>query len=169
MKILMDEITIKRSITRIAYEIIEKNKNVDELILVGLKTRGVTIAQRIQKKILETENIEVPVEILDITPYRDDLENKVRKNIKFKNELLNKKIVIVDDVLYTGRTIRAALDAILNKTRPAIIQLACLVDRGHRELPIRADFIGKNIPTSKNESVKVYIMEIDGKEEVSLF
>lgn len=169
MKILMDEIAIKRSITRIAYEIIEKNKNVDDLILVGLKTRGVPIAQRIQKKILETENIEVPIEILDITPYRDDLENKVRKNIKFKNELLNKKIVIVDDVLYTGRTIRAALDAILNKTRPSIIQLACLVDRGHRELPIRADFIGKNIPTSKNESVKVYIMEIDGKEEVSLF
>ncbi len=170
MKILLDESGIKRALTRISYEIIEKNKSVKDVVLVGIKNRGDILAERIKNKIFEIENINVPLETIDITYYRDDIDRKNFnldiKNIKFKTDLTNKIVVIVDDVLYTGRTIRAGLDAILNKLRPSKIQLACLIDRGHRELPIRADFIGKNVPTSRSEQIEVYLREMDDKEEV---
>lgn len=170
MKILLDESGIKRALTRISYEIIEKNKSVKDIVLVGIKNRGDILAERIKDKIFEIENINVPLETIDITYYRDDIDRKNFnldiKNIKFKTDLTNKIVVIVDDVLYTGRTIRAGLDAILNKLRPSKIQLACLIDRGHRELPIRADFIGKNVPTSRSEQIEVYLREMDDKEEV---
>ena len=170
MKILLDEDGIRRSITRISYEIIERNKTVDNIVLVGIKSRGDILAERIKQKLMELENIDVPLETIDITYYRDDIDRKNFdldiKDTEFKTNLTEKVVVIVDDVLYTGRTIRAGLDAILTKSRPAKIQLACLIDRGHRELPIRADFIGKNIPTSRSENIEVYLKELDGKEEV---
>ena len=170
MKILLDEDGIRRSITRISYEIIERNKAVDNIVLVGIKSRGDILAERIKQKLRELENIDVPLETIEITYYRDDIDRKNFeldiKDIEFKTNLTSKVVVIVDDVLYTGRTIRAGLDAILTKSRPAKIQLACLIDRGHRELPIRADFIGKNIPTSHSENIEVYLKELDGKEEV---
>ncbi len=170
MKILLDESGIKRALTRISYEIIEKNKSVKNIVLVGIKNRGDILAERIKNKIFEIENINVPLETIDITHYRDDIDRKNFdldiKNMKFNTDLTNKIVVIVDDVLYTGRTIRAGLDAILSKLRPSKIQLACLIDRGHRELPIKADFIGKNVPTSRSEQIEVYLSEIDNKEEV---
>ena len=170
MKILLDESGIKRALMRISYEIIEKNKSVKNIVLVGIKNRGDILAERIKNKIFEIENINVPLETIDITHYRDDIDRKNFdldiKNIKFNTDLTNKIVVIVDDVLYTGRTIRAGLDAILSKLRPSKIQLACLIDRGHRELPIKADFIGKNVPTSRSEQIEVYLSEIDNKEEV---
>ena len=170
MKILLDESGIKRALTRISYEIIEKNKSVKNIVLVGIKNRGDILAERIKNKIFEIENINVPLETIDITHYRDDIDRKNFdldiKNMKFNTDLTNKIVVIVDDVLYTGRTIRAGLDAILSKLRPSKIQLACLIDRGHRELPIKADFIGKNVPTSHSEQIEVYLSEIDNKEEV---
>ena len=170
MKILLDESGIKRALTRISYEIIEKNKSVKDVVLVGIKNRGDILAERIKNKIFEIENINVPLETIDITHYRDDIDRKNFdldiKNMQFNTDLTNKIVVIVDDVLYTGRTIRAGLDAILSNLRPSKIQLACLIDRGHRELPIKADFIGKNIPTSRSEQIEVYLSEIDNKEEV---
>lgn len=170
MKILLDESGIKRALTRISYEIIEKNKSVKNIVLVGIKNRGDILAERIKNKIFEIENINIPLETIDITHYRDDIDRKNFdldiKNMKFNTDLTNKIVVIVDDVLYTGRTIRAGLDAILSKLRPSKIQLACLIDRGHRELPIKADFIGKNVPTSRSEQIEVYLSEIDNKEEV---
>ena len=156
MKILLDEDGIRRSITRISYEIIERNKTVDSIVLVGIKSRGDILAERIKQKLKELENIETDRKNFDL-----DI-----KDTEFKTNLTGKVVVIVDDVLYTGRTIRAGLDAILSKSRPAKIQFACLIDRGHRELPIRADFIGKNIPTSRSENIEVYLKELDGKEEV---
>ena len=161
MKILLDENGIQRSITRISYEIIERNKTVDDIVLVGIKSRGDILAERIKQKLMELENIDVPLEDIDRKNFDLDI-----KDTEFKTNLTGKVVVIVDDVLYTGRTIRAGLDAILSKSRPAKIQLACLIDRGHRELPIRADFIGKNIPTSHSENIEVYLKELDGKEEV---
>lgn len=172
MKNIFDENAIKRSITRISYEIIEKNKGIENLVLVGIKTRGVPLADRIAKRLLEIEGLEVPVGKLDITLYRDDLTEKNTEPVLNKSEIPgdieNKIVILVDDVLYTGRTTRAALDAVTDIGRPQVIQLAVLIDRGHRELPIRADYVGKNVPTSKDEIVKVELTEVDGKDRVSI-
>jgi pyrimidine operon attenuation protein / uracil phosphoribosyltransferase len=169
---IMDADQIKRALIRIAHEIVEKNKGADNLALIGLQTRGVPIANRIAGFIKEIEGIDVPVGTLDITLYRDDLSHlmhhpEVRATeVPFNVE--NKKIVITDEVVYTGRTIRAALDAIMDLGRPQIVQLAVLIDRGHRELPIRADYVGKNIPTSRIEWVHVKLNEVDGVDGVVL-
>lgn len=166
---IMDEKAIGRATVRISNEIIERNKGVKDLVLVGIKTRGVPFANRIAKKIKEIENENVPVYILDISLYRDDLEKigyNPTINEEFKGIISEKTVVLVDDVIYTGRTVRAALDALIDKGRPNKVQLAVLVDRGHRELPIRPDFVGKNVPTSKNEIVGVEFIETDGIDEV---
>ena len=167
---LMDEMDIKRALTRIAHEIIEKNKGTENVALVGIQRRGAPIAERIAARIAEIEGVQLPVGILDITLYRDDLtllssQPQVHRTAVNFN-INNKNIVLVDDVLYTGRTVRAALDALIDLGRPQSIQLAVLIDRGHRELPIKADFIGKNVPTSRQESVSVMIQEVDGRDEV---
>lgn len=170
---LMDEMAMKRALKRISHEIIEKNKGTEDLLLVGIRRRGVPLAHRIAGFIREIEGVEVPVETVDITLYRDDLSElgeypKVGGN-GTDLAVTGKKIILVDDVLYTGRTVRAAIDAVIHFGRPQGIQLAVLIDRGHRELPIRADYVGKNVPTSKTELIKVEIAEIDGTEGVSLF
>lgn len=167
---ILDKEGILRAIMRIAHEIIEKNKGTEELCLIGIRNRGVYLAQRIADSIEKIEGKEIPVGALDITLYRDDLalargQPLVRKT-EIEFDINNKVLVLVDDVLYTGRTIRAGLDALIDFGRPKTIQLAVLIDRGHRELPIRPDFIGKNIPTSKKESVEVRLLEPDGKDEV---
>lgn len=168
--IIMDEKAIMRAITRIAHEIIEKNKGVQDLILVGIKTRGVPFAKMLAKKISEIEGIEIPVETLDITLYRDDLtevgNNPIVESSEFTLDITNKTVVLVDDVLYTGRTVRAALDALVDKGRPNVVQLAALIDRGHREFPIRPDFIGKNVPTSKTEVISVKFLTTDSLNQV---
>lgn len=165
--IVMDEVAIKRAISRISYEIIEKNKGTEDIIFVGILTRGKDIAKRISQKIYEVEDIKIPVYPIDITNFRDDVENKTSD---FKNsiekDINGKKIILVDDVIYTGRSVRAAMDGILEQGRPSSIQLVVLVDRGHRELPIRPDYVGKNIPTSKVENIEVEIKEVDGKDQV---
>jgi pyrimidine operon attenuation protein/uracil phosphoribosyltransferase len=169
---LMDEEQIYKVLRRISHEIIEKNKNLEELAIVGIRTRGVILAERIKKNISQIEKIELPFGILDITLYRDDLtlisEQPVIKETKLEFDLTDKKIILIDDVLFTGRTIRCALDELIDFGRPKAIQLAVLVDRGHRELPIRADYVGKNIPTSLKEFVEVRVKEIDAKDEVVL-
>ena len=171
--ILLDETAIKRTLTRVAHEIIEKNKGIENIVLIGIKRRGVPIAERISLLIEQFEGIKVPVASVDITLYRDDLislnEQPVLNNPELGIDVKGKKIILVDDVLYTGRTARAAIDAIIDKGRPQMIQLAVLVDRGHRELPIRADYVGKNIPTSGKEMISVQLCEIDGKDLVSIF
>lgn len=171
-KVLMDEIAIGRALTRIAHEIIEKNKGVEKLGVVGIRRRGGPLAQRLAECIEKIEGVKVPVGILDITLYRDDLTTLASQPQVHRTEvyfdICDMNIVLVDDVLYTGRTIRAAMDALMDIGRPKCIQLAVLVDRGHRELPIKADFIGKNIPTSRQESISVLVKEIDGKDEVVL-
>ncbi len=167
---IMDEKAMGRAITRIAHEIIEKNKGVKDVVLIGIQRRGVPLAERIAAKIKEVEDVKVPVGILDITLYRDDLsllsEHPVINGTDIDFSITGKKIVLVDDVLYTGRTVRAAIDAIMDLGRAKMVQLAILIDRGHRELPIRADFIGKNVPTSKNEVVHVKVDKFDGVNEV---
>ena len=168
---VMDEEYIRRALVRIAHEIVEKNKGVQDLCLVGIRTRGAVLAERIQECIKKIEEKSVPVGILDITLYRDDLTlintQPVVHETLIDFNLSNKRIILVDDVLFTGRTIRAALDALIDFGRPANIQLAVLVDRGHRELPIRADYVGKNIPTALDQDVKVILRESDqGKDEV---
>jgi pyrimidine operon attenuation protein/uracil phosphoribosyltransferase len=167
---VLDKDGVARSLMRIAHEIIEKNKGIADLCLVGIRNRGVYLAERLAGCIKKIENKDVPVGILDITLYRDDLtlvgaQPLVRKT-EIDFDISDKILVLVDDVLYSGRTIRAALDALIDFGRPKSIQLAVLVDRGHRELPIRADYVGKNIPTSQNESVEVRLEEADGKDEV---
>lgn len=170
---VLDSIDVNRSITRIAHEIIEKNSGTDEVALVGILTRGVPLAERIADKLFLFENVEVPIGKLDITLYRDDLSELPdaphvnATEIKF--DVAGKKIILIDDVIYTGRTIRAALDAIIALGRPASVQLAVLVDRGHRELPIRPDYTGKNLPTSQSEVVKVSLTETDGQTNVSIY
>lgn len=169
-KVVLDADGIDRSITRIAYEILERNKGVEDLVLVGIRAGGVSLAERLREKILKIEETDVPVGILDITLYRDDLLTTNRKPQLGKTDipfsLNNKKVVIVDDVLFTGRTIRAAMDALIDFGRPKLIQLAVLIDRGHRELPIRADFVGKNLPSSLWEDVSVNLAEVKGEDEV---
>lgn len=167
---ILDKDTISRTIMRIAHEILEKNKGIEDLCLVGIRKRGVYVAKRLADGIKKIEDKPVPVGILDITLYRDDLSLIAAGPVVHKTEIdfdiTDKNLVLVDDVLYTGRTIRAALDALIDFGRPKSIQLAVLVDRGHRELPIRADYVGKNIPTSVNETVEVRLEEVDGKDEV---
>lgn len=169
-KVVLDNMSMQRALTRITYEIIEKNKGVNNLVLIGIKTRGVYLAKRIANRLKKLENTDVPVIELDITNYRDDKKEKnnsqkVATNVVDINE---KNIVLVDDVLFTGRTVRAALGAINEIGRPKRINLAVLVDRGHRELPIRADFVGKNIPSSKDETIKVLVSEIDDRDGVEI-
>ncbi len=168
--IIMDSEAMRRAIVRISHEIIEKNKGVKNLILIGIRTRGVPIARRLAEAIGTIENVELPVGMLDITLYRDDLStlayNPIVHGTEIDMDINDKVIVLVDDVLYTGRTIRAALDAIMDMGRPKSIQLAVLIDRGHRELPIRADFAGKNVPTSHKEAIEVLLAEEDGSDEV---
>ncbi|EPR12733.1 bifunctional pyr operon transcriptional regulator/uracil phosphoribosyltransferase PyrR [Ruminiclostridium papyrosolvens] len=169
---LMDENAIARAITRISHEIIEKNKGVDNLVLIGIQRRGVPLAARIANKIKDVEGREIPVGILDITLYRDDLsllnEHPVINGTEINFDIAGKKLVLVDDVIYTGRTVRAAIDALMDINRPQMIQLAVLIDRGHRELPIRADYVGKNVPTSRSEIVHVNVYEIDGSNNVTI-
>jgi pyrimidine operon attenuation protein/uracil phosphoribosyltransferase len=169
---VMDGAQIRRTIVRIAHEIIERNRGVDNLILVGVRKRGVPLAERIAREIEQFEGVRVPVGVIDITLYRDDLQMVAQMPIvgetSIKEDITARVIVLVDDVLYTGRTIRAALDELIDFGRPSAIQLAVLIDRGHRELPIRADFVGKNVPTAKGETVEVLLEETDGREEVIL-
>lgn len=168
--VIMDTDAIRRAIVRISHEIIERNKGVENVILVGIRTRGVPVAKRLAAAIKKIEQVDVPVGMLDITLYRDDLStlayNPIVHGTQIDMDLNGKTIILVDDVLYTGRTIRAALDAIIDMGRPKNIQLAVLIDRGHRELPIRADFAGKNVPTSHKEAITVFLIEEDGKDEV---
>ncbi len=170
--ILMDSEGIRRALTRISHEIVEKNKGVENLVLVGIRTRGVPIAERLAEYIEKIEGKKPPVGVLDITLYRDDLSTlgyqPVVRPTELPVDITGKTIVLVDDVLYTGRTIRAALDAIIDNGRPKTIQLAVLIDRGHRELPIRADFVGKNVPTSSKEAISVQLEVTDEAEKVVL-
>lgn len=168
--VIMDKMAMKRALTRIAHEIIERNKGVEKVALVGIRRRGGPLANRLADLIEEIEGIRVPVGILDITLYRDDLTTLSaqplvrRTEVDFK--INNLVIVLVDDVLYTGRTVRAAMDALIDLGRPQCIELAVLVDRGHRELPIKADFVGKNVPTAKQETISVMVEELDGQDGV---
>lgn len=166
---IMDMEAIRRALTRIAHEIVERNKGIEDIVLVGIRTRGVPMAERIQATIEQIEGKKAPLGILDITLYRDDLSTLSYQPIVHPTDLsvdvTGKNIVLVDDVLYTGRTIRAALDAIIDMGRPKNIQLAVLIDRGHRELPIRADFVGKSVPTSAKEIVSVQLAPTDGDDE----
>lgn len=168
--VIMDGAAIRRALVRIAHEIIEKNKGVEDVVIIGIRTRGVPLAQRIAAEIGAIENCGMTVGMLDITLYRDDLStlgyNPVVHGTDINFDLSGKHVVLVDDVLYTGRTIRAALDAVMDMGRPKTIQLAVLVDRGHKELPIRADYVGKNVPTSQKETIEVVLNEIDGTDEV---
>ncbi|HEY8171938.1 MAG TPA: bifunctional pyr operon transcriptional regulator/uracil phosphoribosyltransferase PyrR [Dehalococcoidia bacterium] len=166
---IMSPDDIRRAITRIAHEIVEHNRGAEDLVFVGMHTRGVPLAHRLARAIREFEGVEVPVGSLDVGLYRDDLpERGATVNIQPSDlpEVAGRRVVLVDDVLYTGRTVRAALDALIDYGRPRRIQLAVLVDRGHRELPIRADFVGKNIPTSRADDVQVRLFDTDGEEYV---
>ena len=169
-RIIMDEKAMSRAIARISYEIIERNKGTDSLVIVGVYSRGVPIGRRIADKLSELEKTEVPFGTLDITPYRDDRtssDQNERTDIPF--DITDRDVVLVDDVLFTGRSARAALDALIKRGRPRTIQLAVLVDRGHRELPIRPDYVGKNLPTSHSEKVRVSVTETDGSDSVSIY
>lgn len=168
--VILDEAAMRRALTRIAHEIVEKNKGIADCVLVGIKTRGVPLSERLAARISDIEGQDVPVGQLDITLYRDDLSEKTADPVVKGNDIpvpvTGKHIILVDDVLFTGRTVRAAMDALIDLGRPRTVQLAVLVDRGHRELPIRADYIGKNVPTAKTEVIKVAVQEIEGTDEV---
>ncbi|KPB04294.1 MULTISPECIES: bifunctional pyr operon transcriptional regulator/uracil phosphoribosyltransferase PyrR [Bacillaceae] len=172
--LILDEQAIRRALTRIAHEIIERNKGVEDSVLVGIKTRGIHLAKRLAERINQIEEKDIAVGELDITLYRDDLTTKTSDNeplVKGSDipvDINNKKVILVDDVLFTGRTVRAGMDALMDFGRPSQIQLAVLVDRGHRELPIRADFVGKNIPTASTEKIVVELSEIDDNDQVSI-
>lgn len=169
---IIDEEGLNRTLTRLAHEILEKNKGSKNLVLIGMRTRGEFIAERIKQKIKEIDKSDPSYGVLDVTLYRDDFRTRLKQpeisvtNITF--DINDRDVILIDDVLYTGRTVRAALDALMDLGRPNTIQLCVLVDRGHRELPIRADFVGKNIPTSINEEVRVRIRETDGEDGVFL-
>ena len=171
-KVILDGQAMNRALVRVAHEIVERNKGVDNVVLVGIRTRGVPLAKRIAKEIESIEHTKLAVGSLDITLYRDDLStlayNPVIRGTEIDFDISGKTIVLVDDVLFTGRTIRCALDALIDMGRPKSIQLAVMIDRGHKELPIKADYVGKNVPTSTSESVEVTLQEIDGVDEVSL-
>lgn len=171
-KKIIDAAGMKRALMRMSYEIVERNKGTQDLALVGIKTRGLFVAQRLARNLKRIENADVPALALDISNYRDDLPDAQKKQMirdqQLDYDITGKTVILVDDVLYTGRTIRAALDALMDQGRPARISLAILVDRGHRELPIRPDFIGKNLPTSAKEEVKVEMTEIDSCDAVDL-
>mgnify|MGYP001038449078 CR=1 FL=1 len=172
---VLDDQAIRRALTRVAHEIIEKNKGIENCILVGIRTRGIYIANRLAEKISQIEGKSITVGELDITLYRDDLSKKTEnqeplvKGSDIPTSIEDLKVILVDDVLYTGRTVRAAMDALMDVGRPSSIQLAVLVDRGHRELPIRADYVGKNIPTSSSEKIVVELKEVDGQDEVNIY
>jgi len=176
MSVVLDADRMARSLARIAHEILERNRGTDELALVGIRTRGVPLARRIAKSLHEISRHEIPCGALDITLYRDDLSGNsstvgpqpVIHKTEINFSIDDKLILLVDDVLYTGRTIRAALDALIDFGRPRAIQLIVLVDRGHRELPIKADYVGKNIPTAPTQNVQVHLLEIDGRDEVEV-
>ncbi|AQW22056.1 bifunctional pyr operon transcriptional regulator/uracil phosphoribosyltransferase [Lentilactobacillus curieae] len=173
-KTILDKMAMQRALTRITYEIVERNKGVDDLVLVGIKTRGIFLATRIANRLQQLENVTIPVGELDITNYRDDIEHdSMSADVRIANNgvdfsVENKRVILVDDVLYTGRTVRAALSAVMDLGRPKSINLAVLVDRGHRELPIRADFVGKNIPSSQKEKIRVLVEEIDDRDAVEI-
>lgn len=173
--VVLDEQAIRRALTRIAHEIIEKNKGIEGCIIVGIRTRGIFLAKRLAERIQQIEGASIPIGELDITLYRDDLtkltedEQPLVKGSDIPQSITNQKVILVDDVLYTGRTVRAALDALVDIGRPSSVQLAVLVDRGHRELPIRADYVGKNIPTSSTEKIVVELSEFDENEQVSIY
>ncbi len=170
---ILDAEGVKRTLLRISHEILEKNKGTEDLAVIGIKYRGAYLAERVARNLKEIEGREVPIGALDITLYRDDLteisEQPVVHATEIDFDITGKKIILVDDVLFSGRTVRCALDELIDFGRPANIQLAVLIDRGHREFPIRPDFVGKNVPTAKNESVEVRLKETDGKEEVVVF
>ncbi len=174
MPVVMDADRMARTLARIAHEIVERNRGVDELALIGIRTRGVHLAQRLGRLLADITGHAVPTGVLDITLYRDDLmrhavgTQPVVRSTQIPFSIDDKRILLVDDVLYTGRTIRAALDALVEFGRPKSIQLIVMVDRGHRELPIKADYVGKNVPTSLSQSVKVQLQEIDGRDEVEI-
>lgn len=169
-KRLLDASRMKRAIRRMAIEVVERNRGTEDLLIIGVRTRGVPIGERLAREIAELENAEVPFGILDITLYRDDLTTvapqPLVKPTRLPMPIDDKIVVLVDDVLYTGRTVRAALDALIDFGRPKAVQLAVLVDRGHRELPIHADFIGKTVPTDRTEVIKVKLEETDGEDEI---
>lgn len=169
---ILDEAAIRRALTRIAHEIIEKNKGIENCVIVGIKTRGIYLARRLAERVNHIEGQLLPVGELDITLYRDDLTEKSEQPLVKGHDLpvdvTGKTVILVDDVLFTGRTVRAALDALIDMGRPQMIQLAVLIDRGHRELPIRPDYIGKNVPTSKNEIVVVELSELDNRDRVTI-
>jgi|SRR6187200_2763694 len=174
MPVVMDAERMSRSLARIAHEILERNRGVEELAFVGIRTRGVPLAKRLAHSVGEISKSDIPTGALDITLYRDDLmrhaigTQPVVRRTEINFSIDDKRILLVDDVLYTGRTIRAALDALIEFGRPRAIQLVVLVDRGHRELPIKADYVGKNLPTSLSQSVQVHLVEIDGRDEVEI-
>ncbi|AWE06601.1 bifunctional pyr operon transcriptional regulator/uracil phosphoribosyltransferase PyrR [Lysinibacillus sp. 2017] len=174
ISVLLDAPSMNRAVTRIAHEIIERNKGIDEVIIVGIKTRGAYLAKRLAERIETIEGKAIRTGELDITLYRDDLSTKqvndqaLVQQVDIEYQVSDQKIVLVDDVLYTGRTVRAALDAIMDLGRPSQIQLAVLVDRGHRELPIRADYVGKNIPTAGHERIVVNLVEVDDQDIVQI-
>jgi pyrimidine operon attenuation protein/uracil phosphoribosyltransferase len=167
--VLMDEIAMRRALTRIAHEILEKNKGVENCMLIGIRTRGIFLAHRIAQLIQDIEQVPIVVGEIDVTLYRDDIAGKnngLPSAVNQSLEIRSKKLILFDDVLYTGRTVRAAMDALMDMGRPEMIQLAVLVDRGHRELPIRPDYVGKNVPTSKMEEIEVRLEEVDAIDQV---
>ncbi len=169
-RIIMDEQAIARATARISYEIIERNKGTEDICVIGILSRGVTLGRRIAEKLSELEKCSIPFGSLDITPYRDDVSPEGytdRTDIPFP--VRDKKVILVDDVIFTGRSVRAAIEAIMKRGRPKSIQLAVLVDRGHRELPVRPDYVGKNLPTSHSEVVKVSVKDLDGADMVCIY